>query len=83
MTYTDIGSAVYGYGFKVAQTQGQMYTDTDLDGATQVDTIKTRVESASCVCNQRLKLQYDERLSHFAFKFNLRRFIWACRACRS
>jgi len=39
-----------------------------------VDSIKTRVESTYGVCNQRLKLQYDEMLSNFAFNFNLRRY---------
>ena len=43
-------------------------------GAVQLDTIKTRVESAPGVCNQRLKLKHDELLSSFAFKFNLRRY---------
>jgi len=43
-------------------------------GAVQVDSIKARVESACGVCNQRLKLQYDELLSNFSLKFNLRRF---------
>ena len=41
----------------------------------QVGSIKTRVESAPGVCNQRLKLKYDKLLSSFAFKFNLRRYI--------
>jgi hypothetical protein len=40
----------------------------------QVDSIKTRVESAYGVCNQRLKLKYDKLLSTFAFKFNLRHY---------
>ena len=40
----------------------------------QADSIKTRVESACGVHNQRLKLQYDEPLSHFAINFNLRRY---------
>jgi hypothetical protein len=40
--------------------------------AVQVDSIKFRVESAPGVCNQRLILYYDEPLSNFAFKFNLR-----------
>ena len=39
-----------------------------------VDDIKTRVESAYGVCNQRLKLKYRTVLSSFAFKFNLRRY---------
>jgi hypothetical protein len=43
----------------------------------QVDSIKTRVESAYGVCNQRLKLKYDKLLSSFAFKFNLRHYILA------
>ena len=41
----------------------------------QVDSIKTRVESGAYgVCNQRLKLLYDELLSNLAFRFNLRRY---------
>jgi hypothetical protein len=40
----------------------------------QVDSIKTRVDSAPGVCNQRLKLQCDEPLSNFAFNFNVRRY---------
>jgi len=46
-------------------------------GAVQVDSIKTRVESAYGVCKRRLNLQHDEMLSNFAFKFNLRRYIVA------
>ena len=46
-------------------------------GAVQVDSIKTRVESAPGVCNQRLKLKCDEPLSNFAFKFNLRLYTEA------
>ena len=42
----------------------------------QVDSIKTRVESKAPLF-QRLKLKCDERLSKFAFKFNLRRFTKA------
>jgi hypothetical protein len=45
-----------------------------LGGAVQVDSIKTRVESAPGVCNQRLKLKYDEPLSNVAFNFNVRRY---------
>ena len=40
----------------------------------QVDSIKTRAESAYGVCNQRLKLQYDGPLSNSAFDFNWRRY---------
>jgi hypothetical protein len=40
----------------------------------QADSIKTRVESAFGVCNQRLKLKYDKLLSSCAFKFNLRHY---------
>ena len=43
----------------------------------QVDGIKTHVESAFGVCNQRLKLKYDKLLSGFAFKFNLRHYTTA------
>jgi hypothetical protein len=42
--------------------------------AVQVDSIKTRVESAPGVCNQRLKLKCDEPLSNDTFNFNLRRY---------
>ena len=41
----------------------------------QVEIIKTHVESAFGVCNQRLKLECDEPLSNVAFKFNLRRYV--------
>jgi hypothetical protein len=41
-------------------------------GAVQVDSIKIRVESAAWF--QHLKLKYDELLSSFAFKFNLRHY---------
>ena len=47
-----------------------------LGGAVQVDRIKSRVESAPGVCNQRLKLKCDEPLSIVAFNFNLRRYNW-------
>jgi hypothetical protein len=40
----------------------------------QLHSIKTRVESAYGVCNQSVKLQYDEMLSNFAFNLNLRRY---------
>jgi len=43
----------------------------------QVDSIKTRVESAFGFCNQHLKLKYVELLSNFAFKCNLRRYTAA------
>jgi hypothetical protein len=46
-------------------------------GAVQVDSIKTRVESAPDVCNQRLKLKCDEPLSNVAFNFNVRRYTEA------
>jgi len=39
--------------------------------AVQVDPIKPKLKPPGC---QRLKLSYDEPLSKFAFKFNLRRF---------
>jgi hypothetical protein len=51
-----------------------------LGGAVQVDSIKTRVESAPGVCNQRLKLKCDEPLSNVAFNFNVRRYT-AAGAC--
>ena len=38
----------------------------------QLDRFKTGVESAHGVCNQRLKLEYDEPLSIVAFNLNLR-----------
>ena len=40
----------------------------------RVDSIKIRVESAHGVCNQRLKLQYDEPLSNHPFNVNVRRY---------
>ena len=39
----------------------------------QLHSINTRVESAYGVCNQRLKLRYDNLLSSVAFDCNLRR----------
>ena len=48
-------------------------------GAAQVDSIKTRVESAPGVCNQRLKQKCDEPLSNAAFDFNLRRYTAVAR----
>jgi hypothetical protein len=39
----------------------------------QVDSIKTRVESAYGACNLRLESTNDETLSTCAVKFNLRR----------
>jgi hypothetical protein len=44
--------------------------------AVQAGIIKTRVESADGVCNQRLKAQYDEPLSSFGFTLDLRRYTW-------
>jgi hypothetical protein len=41
----------------------------------QDDSIKTRVESAPGVCNQRSKLKRDEPLSNVAFNVNVRRYI--------
>ena len=43
----------------------------------QIEGIKTRVESAFGVCHERLKLQYEEMLSHFAINLNLRRYTAA------
>jgi hypothetical protein len=42
--------------------------------AVHLTTINTRLESAYGVCNQRLTLQYNETLSNFAVKFNMRRY---------
>jgi hypothetical protein len=42
-----------------------------------VNSIKTRVESAAGVFNQRLKLNCDEPLSNVAVKFSLRCYFWA------
>jgi hypothetical protein len=39
-----------------------------------LDSIKSRVESAPGVCNQRLKPNCDEPLSNIAFNFYLRRY---------
>ena len=50
-----------------------------LGRAVQVDSIKTRVESAYGVCNQRLKVRYHKLLSAFAFNFNMRRYSWVRR----
>jgi hypothetical protein len=47
---------------------------TRLGGAVQVDSIKTRLESPPGVCNQRLRLKYDEPLSNVAFNFNVRHY---------
>ena len=56
-------------------TDRQAYRpDNRLGGAVQVVSIRTRVESAPGVCNQRLKLKCDEPLSNVAFNFNLRRY---------
>ena len=46
----------------------------------QVDSVKTRLESARGVCNQLLKLICDEPLSNVAFNFSLRRYIKDLRA---
>jgi hypothetical protein len=43
----------------------------------QAHSIKTRVENAPGVCNQRSKLKRDEPLPNFAFNFNLRRYTEA------
>jgi hypothetical protein len=60
--------------------QGQIHMDAGLDGAVQVDSINTRFFKR--LWFQRLKLQYDEPRSNFAFTFNLRRCaeapVWAC-----
>jgi len=57
------------------------YTDADkqegidlfLGRAVQVDPIKPTLKAPG---TKRLKLKYDELLSHLAFKFNLRRYTW-------
>ena len=46
----------------------------DLGEAVQVDPIKTKLKLPG---TKRLKLKYDELLSTFAFKLNLRRYTWA------
>ena len=40
----------------------------------QAHSIKTRVESAHCVCSQRLKPEYHRLLSTFALSLKLRRY---------
>jgi hypothetical protein len=40
----------------------------------QIDSFKTRVESADGFCAPRLKLDYHQLLSTVAFKFNLGRY---------
>jgi hypothetical protein len=45
--------------------------------AVQLDSIKTRVDSAPGVRNQRLKLTCDEPLSKVPFNSNVRRYITA------
>jgi hypothetical protein len=52
-----------------------------IGGALQLDSIKTRVESAPGVCNQstRLKLKCDKPLSNVAFNVNVRRYASGCR----
>ena len=59
--YTDIQSHSYRYRVLFTRTSRS-------DGAVQVDCIKTRVEWI-----HRVQLQYDELLSNFGIKFNLRR----------
>jgi len=41
----------------------------------QVDSIKTRIESAYGVCNQRLTPEHHELLAKVGFEFNPRRCI--------
>jgi hypothetical protein len=79
--------ALYGPVTAKAGKHGKNAADTGAYGvalmlgrAVQVDSIKTRVESAPGVCNQRLKLKCDEPLSNFAFNFNVRRYSWATSA---
>jgi hypothetical protein len=51
--------------------KGRICTDTGSGVAAQVDGgIGTRIEIAYGVCNERLKLQYDESRSNFAFKIS-------------
>jgi len=72
--YTDKGSSVYGYRVRFVRTYGHIFKDIGSDVAVQGDSTKTRAEAAYGVCNQRLKLKYDESLSNFGFNFNLRRY---------
>jgi len=77
--YTDIGSGVYGYRVRCIRIQGQIHTDI---GSYQYG-YRVRCGGAGCQyrnpCRerlrfQRLKLYYDEALSLFDFKCNLRRY---------
>jgi len=49
-----------------------------LGRAVQVDPIKPVLKAPGTKLS---KLKYDQLLSSFAFKFNLRRYSWACRVC--
>ena len=51
-----------------------LYGVYDEAGRCKLNTVKTRVESAPGVYNQRLNLKCDEPLSYFAFNFNVRRY---------
>ena len=48
-----------------------------LGEAVQVEPMKSRLKAPG---PKRLKLRYDNLLSSFAFKFNLRRYTWGYRA---
>jgi len=50
-----------------------------LGEAVQVDPIKPKLKPPG---TKRLKLKYDELLSTFAFKFNLRRYSWVTQDAR-
>jgi hypothetical protein len=51
-----------------------------LGKAVQVDPVTPSLKPPE---TKRLKLYYDELLSNFASKFNLRRYTWAWRSTRS
>ena len=55
--------------------EGVLSGNCTLGRAVQGASIKTRVESAPGVCNQRLEPECDEPLSNVAFNFNLRQYI--------
>jgi len=78
--YTDVGLRVYGYRVRLVHIQVQNCADVGSDVGVQVDGIKTRVESAYGVCNQRLKLKDDKLLSTLALRSNMRRYLWGLTA---
>jgi len=67
----------FAFKFKLCRYIVVRASKAELGMAVQVDPLIPMLKAPG---TKRLKLNYDEPLSNFAFEFNLRRYSWGC--CR-